>query len=85
MDRRSFFKSELRQYVTGILESASLLNNAETPDNSTQDYFKSFYSCYPLLSEAPYNLLAEAAQKLGIEIQGKSKLELAKEIFAERR
>ncbi|MBW2038363.1 MAG: hypothetical protein JRI46_02025 [Deltaproteobacteria bacterium] len=44
------------------------------------DYFKSFESCYPLLSESG-ELLIEEAMKMGIEVEGKSKLEIAREVF----
>ena len=43
-------------------------------------YFKSFETCYPLLSEAG-ELLREAAVRMGIDTQGKTKLEIAKEVF----
>ena len=45
-----------------------------------EGYFDSFESCYPLLSEAG-QLLVEEALKRGIEVEGKSKLEIAREIF----
>ncbi|OGP52527.1 MAG: hypothetical protein A3K30_00755 [Deltaproteobacteria bacterium RBG_13_51_10] len=47
----------------------------------TEDYFESFETCYPLLSEAG-PLLMEEARKLGLQTEGKSKLEIAKEIFS---
>ncbi len=46
-----------------------------------EDYFESFGKCYPLLSEAG-ELLMEEAAKQGIQTEGKSKLEIAKEIFS---
>ena len=45
-----------------------------------EGYFDSFESCYPLLSEAG-QLLVEEALKRGIKVEGKSKLEIAREIF----
>jgi hypothetical protein len=49
-----------------------------------EDYFGSFEKCYPLLSEAGEMLMEEAHRK-GIEIEGKSRLEIAREIFSTRR
>jgi len=46
-----------------------------------ENYFESFENCYPLLSEAG-GLLMDEAIKQGIETKGKSKLEIAKEIFS---
>ena len=47
-----------------------------------QDYFDSFESCYPLLSEVSYDMLVQAAEQLDIEVSGKDKMTLAKEIYA---
>jgi len=58
--------------------------NSYTKDGSLEkesDYFESFETCYPLLSEAG-EMLVEEAIKLGIRIEGKSKPEIAKEIFS---
>jgi len=46
-----------------------------------ENYFESFENCYPLLSEAG-GLLMDEAIKQGVETKGKSKLEIAKEIFS---
>lgn len=49
-----------------------------------EDYFESFEKCYPLLSEAG-ELLMEEAAKQGIQTEGKSKLEIARELFSTQR
>jgi hypothetical protein len=46
-----------------------------------EDYFESFETCYPLLSEAG-PLLMEEARRLGLQTEGKSRIEIAKEIFS---
>jgi len=46
-----------------------------------KDYFESFETCYPLLSEAG-EMLIEEAIRMGIPIEGKSRQEIAKEIFS---
>jgi len=86
VERREFLqkglKSYLRELVTG-LNPLEILDDEKRPKE--KDYFQSFYSCYPLLSEAPYEQLVEAAHKLGISVENKTKLEIAREVFGERR
>ncbi len=81
MDRRHFLKSGLSEYFKILLDSTNL--NYQ-PESDNKDYFSSVFSCYPLLSEAPYDQLVDAALQLGIDPSNKSKLELAREIFTER-
>jgi hypothetical protein len=79
--RRNFLKKDI------FCQAAKLLTNAveEYKDGGSlekqSDYFESFEKCYPLLSEAG-EMLMEEAIKQGIETKGKSKLEIAKEIFS---
>jgi hypothetical protein len=54
---------------------------ADSYGEKQEDYFDSFEKCYPLISEAG-EMLMEEAVKHGIQTQGKSKLEIAREIFA---
>lgn len=44
-------------------------------------YFSSPLYSYALLSEMPWDMLVEEAQKLGIPYQGRSKIEVVREIF----
>jgi len=46
----------------------------------TSTYFDSFDYCHPLLSEAG-DLLLEEARERGIEIHGRSKADIARELF----
>lgn len=81
MDRRSFLVNGLKDYLKEFIIDFEA-NPASSQDTNHHDYFESVFSCYPLLSEAPYDLLVEAANKLGISTMNKSKLQLAKEIFS---
>lgn len=85
MDRRAFLRKGLYSYLTDLAHSISVTDFWDDMDAEEQDYFRSVFSCYPLLSEAPYELLVEAAQKKGIETTGKSKIEIARELFRNRR
>ncbi len=75
-----------RELLTGDLLSALrkfLGGGPGIPAESSAmapDYFESFETCYPLLSEAG-DLLMEEASRLGIDTRGKSRLEIAREVF----
>lgn len=84
MDRRGFFKTGFRDYLRELVREADI-TLFETEERKKKDYFESVFSCYPLLSESPYDQLVKAARDLGISTENKSKLELAREIFGERK
>ncbi len=81
MDRRHFLKTGFKEYFKILLDNT----NPNCHPEDTNTYFSSVFSCYPLLSEAPYDQLVDAAIQLGIDPKNKTKFELAKEIFSERR
>jgi len=79
MQRRRFFTS----YPFALLDTflKELSGFTQIKDNNVKDhYFDSFENCYPLLSEAG-EMLIEEALKRGIIIEGKSRHEIAKELF----
>ncbi|MGB9628089.1 MAG: hypothetical protein ACP5Q4_04240 [Candidatus Caldatribacteriaceae bacterium] len=79
--RRDFLtKDILAQVIRFFSELADSYKSKESIERK-EDYFESFEKCYPLLSEAGGMLMDEAI-KQGIETKGKSKLEIAKEIFS---
>jgi hypothetical protein len=79
--RRDFLtKDLLAQAIRLFNEVADSCESRESVEEK-EDYFESFEKCYPLLSEAG-GLLMDEAIKQGIETKGKSKLEIAKEIFS---
>ncbi|MEW6374325.1 MAG: hypothetical protein AB1502_00855 [Thermodesulfobacteriota bacterium] len=79
--RRDFLtKDLLAQAIRFFSELADSYKSKESIGKK-ENYFESFENCYPLLSEAG-GLLLEEAIKQGIETKGKSKLEIAKEIFS---
>ncbi len=46
-----------------------------------QDYFSSPLYSYALLSEMPWEMLADEAQKRGIPFEGRSKMDIVRELF----
>ena len=79
--RRDFLRKDLfNQAIRFFNEMADSYKSKESAEGK-EDYFESFEKCYPLISEAGEMLIDEAI-KYGIKTEGKSKLEIAREIFA---
>ncbi|HOD34919.1 MAG TPA: hypothetical protein PLR20_02675 [Syntrophales bacterium] len=77
--RRSFFTRDLLGAGVKLFEELTGSNETEAPK---RDYFESFESCYPLLSEAGEMLIEEAVRR-GIRVEGRSREEIARDIFAQ--
>jgi hypothetical protein len=76
--RRDFFTRDLLGSGVRLLEELIGLNRVEDPK---RDYFESFESCYPLLSEAGEMLIEEAVRR-GIRVEGRSREEIARDLFS---
>jgi len=79
--RRDFLTKDLLAQAIRFFNEVADSCESREPIEEKEDYFESFEKCYPLLSEAG-GLLMDEAIKQGIETKGKSKLEVAKEIFS---
>jgi hypothetical protein len=82
--RRNFLVRDLWRETIRLFGQELFSNPKKEDLTETEDYFESFETCYPLLSKAG-PLLMEEARKLGLQTQGKSQLEIAKEIFSNPR
>ncbi len=76
--RRGFLTRDLLGAGIKLLEELTGSKKVEAPK---QDYFESFESCYPLLSEAGEMLIEEAVRR-GIRVEGRSREEIARDLFA---
>lgn len=76
--RRSFLTRDLIGAGVRLLEELIGTDRAEGPK---RDYFESFESCHPLLSEAGEMLIEEAVRR-GVRVEGRSREEIARDIFA---
>lgn len=76
MKRRDFFTKGLPSYAYRL--GSAIKDEAKVEEK--EDYFESFESCYPYLSEVSMEMMVQAAETLEIDITGKSKMQLAKEI-----
>lgn len=78
--RRNFFK----KYCLG--KAAKLVDEVTTSFKegaSDSNYFDSYETCYPLISEYSY-FLEDEVKDLGIKTEGKSKLELVETVYEKR-
>ena len=79
--RRNFFKSYCLGGALRLIDDAqSTFNEAK----SNADYFDSYESSYPLISEYSY-FLDDEIKELGINIEGKSKLEIVEAVYEKKR
>jgi hypothetical protein len=79
--RRDFLRKDLINQTIRFFNELADSYKSRGSTEAKEDYFDSFENCYPLLSEAG-DMLMEEAIKQGIETKGKSKLEIAREIFS---
>ena len=54
---------------------------AEPERTVMPEYFSSPLYSYALLSEMPWDMLAEEAKRLGIDYEGRQKIDVVREIF----
>lgn len=78
--RRKFFKEYfIRDTVKLITKARKAFEKGE----ATAEYFESFETAYPLISETML-FMDDEVEELGIDITGKSKLEIVEEIYSKR-
>jgi len=75
--RRKFFTD---YFIRDTVKLIQEVQKAFQEEKAKENYFQSFETAYPLISE--YMLFADdEVKKLGIDATGKTKLEIAKEIY----
>ena len=67
-------------FVKSAIKCVYEYRKAHDDAKNDLDYFDSFESAYPLISES-YSFLEDEAERLGIDIKGMTKLEIVKEIY----
>jgi hypothetical protein len=48
-------------------------------------FFESYESCYSLALAYPEELMLESARRAGIEVQGRERIDIVRELFSRRR
>lgn len=76
-NRREFLARDLLGGLVKLIEGSGTCGDEERP----RDYFATFEACQPLLADAGEFLYEEAA-RLGIETTGRSREDIAREIFS---
>ncbi len=82
MERREFLRKGLPGYLARL--GGNFLKDAGFGEKPDHNYFDSFESAYPFLSEVSMEMLYQSAAQLNIDPTGKSKLELAREVYEKR-
>ena len=83
MDRRNFLVKGLpREVAKLVVEFERFSEEGEEDEEGEQDFFASRESSYSISLAYPMHMLVETAKKLGIDVTGKDRLQLAKEIFS---
>ena len=77
--RRDFLTRGLLRGVKKMMGGSG--ESSEESGGPSCDYFASFETCYPLLADAG-SLLEEEAARLGIDIKGRTREDIAREIFS---
>ena len=82
--RRKFLTNDIWDKAAKLLHELAGPYKDEMSSKKEDDYFTSFESCYPLISESG-ELLMEEAIRQGIQTDGKDKVEIAREIFSRQK
>jgi hypothetical protein len=74
---RSFFKQAAGRVIAGFQAGADEARKLQDFD----DFFDSYESSYALTLNYPDEILIETARKEGIEVEGREKMEIVRELF----
>jgi hypothetical protein len=85
--RRNFFRKyclgNAAKFVSDVHTLVSHVHTSFKEAESDTDYFDSYETCYPLISEYSY-FLDDEVKDLGIETDGKSKLDIVKTVYEKK-
>ena len=80
-DKRRFFKQGLLKQIAGVVAGFREGMTLSKRRDSFDRFFESDESCYALTLAYPDDLLLETAKLHGIQIEGRDKKEIVKELF----
>jgi hypothetical protein len=78
--RRSFLKNQFLGRAVKLIEDVTTSFKEAASDS---DYFDSYETCYPLVSEYSY-FLEDEVKELGIDASGKSNQELVETVYGKK-
>ena len=80
-ERRKFFTDYFIRDTVKLIQEA---NEAFREEKARADYFQSFETAYPLISESML-FIDDEVKELGIDPAGKTKLQIVEEIYLKRK
>ncbi|MBU1195747.1 MAG: hypothetical protein KKE62_18445 [Proteobacteria bacterium] len=78
--RRSFFRKYCLENTVKLISD---VHTSFKEAKSDTDYFESYETCYPLISEYSY-FIDDEVEDLEIETDGKSKLDIVKMVYGKK-
>ncbi len=80
LSRRELLSVKALRQIFGAFTSGRM-HAAESGATALEQYFQSPLHSYPLLQEMPLEMLVAEAQSRGIPVKGRSKHEIARDLF----
>jgi hypothetical protein len=84
VSRRSFFRTYWLRQIGKIVGGFQDGLKEELDGQAFDDFFESYESSYALTLAYPDELLMETARQEGVEVEGREKIEIVKELFVKR-
>jgi len=82
--RRSFLKTYWLQQICKIVEGYQEGLKEDLDRQRFDDFFESYESSYALTLAYPDDLLLATARQEGVEVEGREKIDIVKELFVKR-
>jgi hypothetical protein len=80
--RREFFKDFFREIAQQAVQGAEAVAESLREEKDLEQFFDSYESSYALTLNYPDDIFLETARMEGIEVEGRDKIDIAKEMFA---
>lgn len=79
--RRTFFRGFLRDALTAAVREFNAGAAEVQSQRDLEDFFESYESSYALTLNYPDEILIETARKEGIPVEGREKIDIARDLF----
>ena len=84
-NRREFFRNFLHEVARQTLTEFDAGTKESMEAEYFSDFFDSYESSYALTLNYPDDILLETARQEGIEVEGREKIDIVKEMFMRKR
>ena len=82
--RRNFFKNFFKEALRGTLKGIKEAEEESREEESLDEFFDSYESSYALTLNYPDDILLESARMEGIEVEGRDRIDIVKEMFRKK-